>query len=128
MRLLLDTHAFLWFIGETSMMSERSRRAVEDARNDVLLSVASVWELAIKASIGKIDVGEPLDDFLAAQVETNRILLLDVTARHALAVRRLPFHHRDPFDRLLVAQAQCEALTVVSHDEAFARYDVPVLW
>ena len=103
-------------------------RSCEDDRNDVLSSVASVWELAIKASIGKIDVGEPLDDFLMEQVEANRILLLDVTARHALAVRSLPFHHRDPFDRLLVAQAQCEALTVVSHDEAFARYDVPVLW
>lgn len=128
MRLLLDTHAFLWWVSEDPKLSRRARSAIANGRNDVLFSAASAWELALKVGSDKLEVPEPLDAFVADHLRTNGFDHLPVHLRHALAVAGLPKLHGDPFDRLLVAQCLQEGLTLVSGDEHIARYEVDVLW
>ena len=105
MKVLLDTHAFLWFVADAPQLSPTARQIIQDRANDILLSIASIWEMAIKVSIGKLTIAQPLDLFLPSQLQQNSIALLEINLRHVLAVNNLPFHHRDPFDRLLAAQA-----------------------
>lgn len=128
MKLLLDTHAFLWFIEGSDELSKEARRQIEDSENVRLLSIASLWEMAIKVSIGKLEVPLPFTRLVREHVEGNAIEQLPVEAEHLDAQRALPFHHRDPFDRLMIAQAQVEHLSVVSKDEAFEKYDIALLW
>lgn len=128
MNLLLDTHAFLWFIGGSSSLSKKARTLIEDETNRVFLSPASLWEIAIKISLGKLTLSESFDVLIPEQLAVNGIELLDISVNHAALVANLPFHHRDPFDRLLVAQAQVEQMAVISKDEAFDAYDVNRLW
>lgn len=123
MRLLLDTHALLWWLADDARLAEPARIAIADPMNDAFVSAASAWEIAIKVRLGKVT----MPDDLAEQLAANSFTALPVQVPHALAVRRLPDHHRDPFDRLLVAQAQMERLTVVTADETIPRYDVAVL-
>ncbi len=123
MRLLLDTHALLWWLADDARLAEPVRNAITDPRNDAFVSAASAWEIAVKARLGKVTMPNDLVEQLAA----NSFTALPVQVPHALAVRHLPDHHRDPFDRLLVAQAQIERLTVVTADETIPRYDVAVL-
>jgi len=125
--LLLDTRAFIWFATGDTQLGEAAAAAIVDPDHDVLLSAASVWEMAIKASLGKLELAAPLHAIVAAARE-RRIATLPITPAHALRVEALPFHHRDPFDRLLIAQALEEQLTLVTRDEAFRHYEVPVLW
>jgi PIN domain nuclease of toxin-antitoxin system len=122
-RLLLDTHALLWWLADDARLAEVARKAIADPTNDAFVSAASAWEIAIKVRLGKVT----MPDDLAEQLAANSFTALPVQVPHALAVRRLPDHHRDPFDRLLVAQAQIERLTVVTADETIPRYDVAVL-
>ncbi|HSL20590.1 MAG TPA: type II toxin-antitoxin system VapC family toxin [Vicinamibacterales bacterium] len=128
MKLLLDTHAFLWWIEGTPAVGRRARVAVANPDNEVLFSIASCWELAIKLSLGKLRLAESLDRFIPEQLRVNGFSLLDVDLRHVVRVADLPFRHRDPFDRLLVAQALEDDLTVVSADRVFRKYGVAVLW
>ena len=128
MRLLLDTHAFLWFINGDARFSATARALVEDSANTSSISVASIWEMAIKVSIGKLTFRQPFTTLLPRQLERNGIALLGITIDHALAVTVLPFHHRDPFDRLLIAQAMTEQLPLVSADAVFDAYAVTRLW
>ena len=128
MRLLLDTHTFLWFISGHRTLSTRARRAIESSRNQKYLSVASVWEMAIKVRIGKLKVGLPLREALATGMSEGDIAFLSVERDHALGVAELPLHHEDPFDRLLIAQARAEDLRMVTKDDAFDEYDVSRLW
>ncbi len=128
MRLLLDTHAFLWFINGDARFSATARALVEDSANTSSISVASIWEMAIKISIGKLTFRQPFTTLLPRQLERNGIVLLGITIDHALAVTALPFHHRDPFDRLLIAQAHIEGATMVTTDSIFARYGISRLW
>ena len=123
-RLLLDTHAALWWLDDDARLSASTREAIGDASNEVYVSSASLWEIAIKTSIGKLEV----DDDLPAILEEEGFGELPVTNKHAWESRLLPMHHRDPFDRLLVAQAKAEELTLVSGDPEFAAYGVPLLW
>ena len=123
MNLLLDTHVLLWIAAGEHALGPGARAAIADGRRLVFVSVASVWEIAIKARLGKLEVPT---DYLA-MLEHYRFLPLDVTSEHALAVRDLPDLHRDPFDRMLVAQARSEHLTIVTHDAAVRQYDVPAL-
>lgn len=123
MNLLLDTHVLLWSLVDDQELSEPARRAITDGRNRVLVSAVNAWEITIKKALGKLRAPEDLLDQLAQR----RFEHLDVTLRHALAVRELPEHHADPFDRLLIAQARTEALTLVTRDERIARYDVATL-
>ena len=126
MTVLLDTNAFLWWIADAPRLPGRARKVI--AGSPCLLSVASCWEVAIKASLGHLDVPTPLDRFLQQQLELNGFHLLPVSLEHAAAVRDLPFHHRDPFDRLIVAQAKQEGIAVVTNDAVFAKYGVKRIW
>lgn len=128
MRLLLDTHAFLWWVEDDAAFSRRARSAVADAANECLLSLASVWEMAIKISLGKLRLRSPLERFVPEQLAANGFQLLEIRLEDAARVSKLAFHHRDPFDRLLVAQAMGGRLAVVSHDPAFRKYGVRCIW
>jgi PIN domain nuclease of toxin-antitoxin system len=127
MRLLLDTLAFLWWVSG-QRMSRRAKAAIADVRNDCHVSVASGWEIAIKVSLGKLRVDGALDRFLPEQLAANGFRPLAIELRHTARVSLLPFHHRDPFDRLLVAQALLEGLALVSADPVFSRYGVKRIW
>jgi len=127
-RLLLDTHAFLWWIGDDPRLSPRAGALIADGANEVHVSAASAWEIVVKSGLGRVEIPEPVDRFLVAQLEANAFLSLPVHMRHALGLAALPDVHRDPFDRILVAQAIAEDLTIVSGDRMLGRYPVPVEW
>jgi PIN domain nuclease of toxin-antitoxin system len=127
-KLLLDTHAFLWWVEGTPGLGRRARAAVANPDNEVFFSIASCWELAIKLSLGKLRLTQRLDRFIPEQLTINGFSLLPVELRHVLGVAELPFHHRDPFDRLLAAQALEDQLAVVSSDRVLRRYGVTVIW
>ncbi|MGI8728657.1 MAG: type II toxin-antitoxin system VapC family toxin [Solirubrobacteraceae bacterium] len=124
MRLLLDTHAAIWWLSDDRRLGAGAQAQMGDDSNAVLLSGAVVWEVAIKRSLGKLDTPE---GFAPRLLEAGAIALA-VSVEHAAAVERLPQHHRDPFDRLLVSQALIERATIVSDEAAIRDYDVPVLW
>ena len=124
MRLLLDTHAALWWPAGDERFGEEAAAQLSDEATEVLLSAAVMWEVAIKRSLGKLRA--PAE--FASTLITAGARALPVTLDHAAAVERLPWHHRDPFDRLLVAQARLEEATLVSGDAALRPYDVPILW
>ena len=128
MKLLLDTHSFLWFISGSPHLSPSARALIEDATNDAFLSVASLWEMAIKISLGKLRLAQPFEILIPQQLDLNRMKLLGITIRHTARVATLAFHHRDPFDRLLVAQAEVEQMPIVSGDLTFDAYAVTRLW
>ena len=125
MRLLLDTHVLLWALGAPARLPAPITRALRDPANEVQASAASIWEVAIKAALGKISAD--VEEFVESVVEVG-FDELAVTMAHARRLRSLPQHHRDPFDRMLVAQALEEGLTIVTHDRAFAAYRVPTAW
>lgn len=125
---MLDTHAFLWFIAGDSQLSQDAQVAIADAANDVLLSAASLWELAIKLSLGRLSLDGPFESFIAEQLPVNSIDLLPISLAHVTRVATLPFHHRDPFDRLLIAQALVDDLVLVSNERLFDSYAVRRLW
>jgi PIN domain nuclease of toxin-antitoxin system len=127
-RLLLDTHTFLWWTADAADLSNRARKAIAAADSECWLSVVSVWELAIKISLDKLRLAQPLHRFVPEQLAANRIRLLPLELSHVTRVSDLPWHHRDPFDRLLVAQAAAEGLTLVTRDKALAAYGVTTLW
>ncbi len=122
MRLLLDTHALLWWLADEGLTAD-ARAAIAAGHNQVLVSAASAWEIAIKRALGRLSAPEDLLDQLAASGFDH----LPIALRHALAVSDLPAHHRDPFDRMLIAQAMVEGLTVVTRDRRFSAYPVAVL-
>ena len=126
MKLLLDTHIWLWAALETSKLSEPTRAAILDPANTIHVSVASIWEVAIKTELGKLALPVPLAGFVAAQTGPGVATVLDITAAHGVAVASLPKHHRDPFDRLLIAQAQVEGLTLVTVDDVLRVYGIPI--
>jgi len=123
-RLLLDTHVLLWWLRDDRRLKPSERRAIADPKAVVHVSAATVWEIAIKKSLGRLDVDA---EALEREMETGAMVELPVRWRHARAVAALPRHHDDPFDRMLLAQARMEALVVVSYDPAFRQYDVPLL-
>lgn len=128
MKLLLDTHAFLWWIADSEHLSQPARAAIADGANDVYFSAASGWELAVKAGLGRVTLPDDLEGFVSEQLAINGFNVLPVHLRHALGVHRLPDHHRDPFDRMLVAQAIAEGMSLVSGDPQMSRYRADVLW
>ena len=128
MTLLLDTHTLLWFVEDYPALSGRAKAAIEDLDNTPAYSIVSVWEMAIKISVGKLAVSRPLYPELARLLRERGFEQLQISYRHASEVARLPWHHRDPFDRLLIAQASVENLPIVSADEVFDDYAVTRLW
>src|SRR5262245_1650665 len=129
MRVLLDTHAFLWFVLNDRRLSANARSIMVDPGNDLLLSPASYWEIAIKVSLGRYQLhGNDFATFMNQQIATNRLGILPVSVAHAAAVSTLPYHHRDPFDRLLIAQAIVEGVPLLSDDSALDSYPITRVW
>jgi PIN domain nuclease of toxin-antitoxin system len=120
MKLLLDTHVLLWWLDDPAVLTEKARKAITAGRNIVYVSAATVWEVTLKKSLGKLVVPEDIEDVL----ETNQLTPLPITVKHALNVQMLPSHHKDPFDRILIAQAICENLTFVTRDPVNLKYAV----
>ncbi len=121
-------HAFLWFINGDDKLSGNARNTIEDMNNKRYLSMASLWEMTIKSSIGKLKIPMPINRFCVKYIWGNGIQLLDINPHHLNQVHDLPFYHKDPFDRLMIAQAMTEDMTIISCDEYFQYYDIQVLW
>ena len=128
MRLLLDTHTFLWFIEGSLNLSDVARNLIEDQANQRFLSVASLWEMSIKVSIGKLELGMTFTKLVKREVYGNAIELLEIQPEHLDELAKLPFHHKDPFDRLMIAQSLAEGIPIVTKDAAFRSYPVSLLW
>jgi PIN domain nuclease of toxin-antitoxin system len=126
-KLLLDTHVLLWSATEPDRLRAHAREALEDGANEVLVSVVSAWEIAIKQSLGKLELAKPAEQWLPQVLTRTGFRIVEVGLAAALRVRALPWHHRDPFDRLLVAHALEDGYTIVTHDDAFAAYEAPLL-
>jgi PIN domain nuclease of toxin-antitoxin system len=127
-KLLLDTHALLWFLGGSDRLSARARAEIENLSNVRLFSVAGAWEIAIKVSLGKLDLSVPFPQLVPGQLYANAVELLPVLPEHMATLLTLPFHHRDPFDRMLIAQATVEGAALVSADQALDAYGVRRIW
>jgi PIN domain nuclease of toxin-antitoxin system len=128
MRYLLDTHAFLWWITDSDLLSERVRDIITDGANTLYLSAASGWEIAIKADLGRLHLPDDPEKVIPEQMSSNAIIGLPIQMSHALHVHSLPRHHRDPFDRILVAQSRVEQLPILTSDPKIAKYGVEVIW
>ncbi|MCF4969604.1 type II toxin-antitoxin system VapC family toxin [Nostoc sp. CMAA1605] len=129
MKLLLDTQCWLWWFAQPERLSEEAITHIADETNELWLSVASIWEIGIKVAIAKLPLPEPPDSYISSRIGQLGMKSLEITATHALKAASLPLHHRDPFDRMLIAQAQLEELTLVSADAIFRQYnDVAILW
>ncbi len=127
MKVLLDTHVWLWSLSEPGRLSREARRILASRRNAVHLSAVSAWEIAIKVAVGKLDLPEPPGSYVPTRMARQGLIPLVVTHAHALAVATLPLHHRDPFDRLLVAQSLVERLPLLTADPAFAPYGIEII-
>jgi len=127
MKLLLDTHIFIWWADQPEKLPPATLSALEDDANELLLSVVSVWEMQIKIQLGKLKLTLPLKELVKKQQETNDLTVSAVALTHVLALDALPFHHKDPFDRLLIAQSIEEGLTIVTADSQFSAYSVKSL-
>ncbi len=128
MRLLLDTQCWLWWFAQPEKLNEQIIDQIADDANEVWFSVASVWEIGIKVAIGKLPLPEPIDSYISTRMAQMGARSLEINAAHALQVAALPLHHRDPFDRMLIAQAQVEKMMLVSADAMFNQYDISLLW
>ena len=128
MKLLLDTHAFIWADGEPEKLSPIAKAGCENSSNELFLSVASVREMQLKIMLGKLALRSPLRSVMDDWKQQNAVLILPVYLEHILFLDNLSSHHKDPFGRLLIAQASVEGLTIVTHDQAFALYNIPIIW
>lgn len=128
MRLLLDTHSLLWFIMGSERLPLATRRLISDLDNQVWVSVASLWEIAIKTGMGRLTLIRRFDELIPEQLFLNRIEILPITVKDLSALVVLPFHHRDPFDRLIIAQAVTRSLVVVAKDREFSKYPIEIVW
>lgn len=128
MRILLDTHTFLWFIAGSEQISQVARNLIEDPNNEAFLSIASLWEIAIKVGLGKLTLGARFEQLIPQQLQDNDIKILAIELPHLNRLMTLPMHHRDPFDRLIIAQTAEEGLALVGTDTIFDRYQIIRLW
>jgi PIN domain nuclease of toxin-antitoxin system len=126
--LLLDTQTFLWFVLNDSRLSATAQRLIANPSNDIEVSPASYWEIAIKISLKKYELQEPYEVFIERALADNQFHILPILPKHTAALTTLPYHHRDPFDRLLIAQSIVEQIPIVSSDSAFDAYPVKRLW
>ena len=128
MKLLVDTQCWLWMVADPGRLSRSARAIVASDRHELFLSSVSSWEIAIKHGLGKLTLPAPPQEFVPTRMQLTRVLPLTVTHTHALRVAELPWHHRDPFDRLLIAQARTESLSLFTADRQLRPYDVPIVW
>lgn len=127
MSYLLDTHTFLWYVDNDDKLGDEVKNIISNPNNSIFLSIVSVWEMAIKVSIKKLEVPLPIAGFIREQLGINDITLLNIRVEHMDEVVELPFHHRDPFDRLIIAQAITEKMPIIGYDRAFEDYDVTLI-
>jgi PIN domain nuclease of toxin-antitoxin system len=125
-KLLLDTQCFLWWFAEPERLSEKAIAHITDERNELWLSVASIWEVGIKVALGKLPLPEPVERYIPNRMSQLGAKSLEIRAAHAMRAAALPMHHRDPFDRMLIAQAQVDDMTIVSADAMLTQYDVSI--
>ena len=128
MNILLDTHAFLWFVSDSPRLSDAAKTLIETEDSQPFLSIASLWEMAIKISLGKLRLEQPFETFIPQQLTVNGIGILNLSVEHTAAVSTLPFYHRDPFDRLIAVQAKVEQMPLVSADPVFDAYGIERVW
>jgi PIN domain nuclease of toxin-antitoxin system len=128
LKFLLDTHVFLWWVTDDRRLSSAARQVIANREEELFLSAASAWEMALKSRLGRLKLPGKVEAFLIEQMSINDIRALPIQIRHALHTRDLPNHHQDPFDRMIVSQAQLEGLTVLTADPLIGRYKVDVLW
>jgi PIN domain nuclease of toxin-antitoxin system len=128
MMLLIDTHTFIWYVTDDSKLSNQVIKLINDENNQIFLSIASIWEIGIKQSLGKLNFNLPLEMFVTQQMSLNDFSLLDIKISHISTVSQLPLHHRDPFDRIWIAQAIAENIPILSADAIFDTYPVQRLW
>ena len=128
MRYLLDTHALLWFISEDQKLSDRAHQLILDSNSEIFLSIASLWEIAIKVNIGKLALDKPFNQLFPDEIDSHGIEILDITIDSLVQLTALPPHHRDPFDRLIIAQALVENFPIISVDRNFDPYNVVREW
>ena len=128
MKLLLDTHALLWFIGNDPQLSAPARQNIENPAHEKFVSAASLWEIAVKLSLKKLKLPRPFGEIFPRQLEVNGFEMLPVSCAQLNRLVELPFHHRDPFDRMLIAQAIAEDLIIVTRDPEFSKYPAKILW
>ena len=128
MKYLLDTHTLLWIVTDSPKLSKEAKKLYLEMDNLILFSLASIWELAIKSSLGKIEFEKSLESFVEEHVKENNIQILNIEIPHLLRIEQLPFYHRDPFDRLLISQLIENNLSIISCDKMFDLYDVKRIW
>ena len=129
MRMLLDTSSYLWFVTDDGRLKQNSRELIEDSDSEVFLSLASIWEMAIKSSLGRgLELPRPFPELIDDEIDKDRFRILNITVLHIKRVSDLPPVHRDPFDRLLVAQSLADGLPIISSDRAFDMYDIERIW
>jgi PIN domain nuclease of toxin-antitoxin system len=128
MNILLDTHAFLWWVMDDSQLSNTAKAMIADPTNTIYFSVISAWEIIIKEGTGKLSFPEPSKTYIPSRLASNRFMTLTVEMQHILQVASLPDHHRDPFDRLLIAQSQIENIPLLTVDPLVSQYPVNVIW
>ena len=128
MKYLLDTHTVIWFLTGDKKLSDKARGLIDNPDNRKFLSIASLWEIAIKVSLGKLALNKPFEKLFPEQLYFNRIEILDITVDSLIKLTTLPFHHRDPFDRLIIAQALVEELPIIRADAAFDAYGISREW
>lgn len=126
MQLLIDTHILIWFLEGNNLLPKSRRQIISNSQNEVFVSIASLWEMAIKISLGKLTLTKPLTDVIK-QMAIENIEILPIYPEHTFQVSIMPFHHRDPFDRIIIAQAQIENLPIMTNDSEFGNYSVKIL-
>lgn len=128
MRIILDTSAFLFFITDNEKLSGEARNTLANMENALVLSIASLWEITIKTSLGKLELLRPFEKFIPEQLKVNEISILPIELNHLPILIKLPFYHRDPFDRLIIAQSIAEGYPIITCDSAFSKYSTEVIW
>ena len=128
MMFLIDTHTFIWYVTDNSRLSNQVLELINDENNQIFLSIASVWEMGIKHGLGKLTFNLPFERFIMQQISINDFMVLDINISQITAVTQLPLHHRDPFDRMLIAQAMVENIPIISADTIFDAYPIRRLW
>ncbi|MDZ7623751.1 MAG: type II toxin-antitoxin system VapC family toxin [Ignavibacteriaceae bacterium] len=128
MEYLLDTHALLWIVTDDKQLSTKVKKIFLDEQNEIFLSIASLWEIAIKVSLNRLELGQSLSEFYFKHVMGNKIRLLDIKVEHLAVLENLEFHHRDPFDRILIAQCLVEKMAIMSKDKTFSNYSIKRIW
>ena len=128
MKFLIDTHTLLWIVTNDKKLSKTANKLYLNSENLIFVSLASIWEMAIKISLKKLSIEEPLKDFIHTQIKRNDIRILNIEPEHILLLENLPFHHRDPFDRLIISQSMSENIPLLSSDKVFDFYPIKRIW